>query len=143
LPLPVGKTDFERTIKRLPGLKLLSFSSKEDGNDALITAKLAFDSMETLLGFLGTGGAFSSENGQNRLRLSLPGGGGETDGAFSKNFEAYTVKIGLAPPGEGVLEVSAALPGAVTETKGKKLSYSAPISALLSASGVDLIFTWH
>jgi hypothetical protein len=61
--IPVGKADFERTMDRLPGLKLTSFSSKEDRNDLIINAKLEFDDLNSLMSFIDASGLRSSFSG--------------------------------------------------------------------------------
>lgn len=56
LPVPVGKADLERSVDRVKGLKLSSFSSREDGKDLLITARLEFADAGALAGFLDSTG---------------------------------------------------------------------------------------
>jgi hypothetical protein len=40
--VPVGRTDLERSVERLNAVKLLSFSSKEEGPDLVNKAVLSF-----------------------------------------------------------------------------------------------------
>ena len=47
-PVPMGKEDIERTVERIEGLHLLSFTSRQDEKDMYITAEFAFDSPEAL-----------------------------------------------------------------------------------------------
>ena len=77
LTIPVGIADFERTLARLPGLKLLSFSSSEDERDIIINARIEFETIQALLSFLDAGGRRSSfsgdpDSGSLRLILSSP-----------------------------------------------------------------------
>jgi hypothetical protein len=92
--VPVGKADFERTVARIPGLRLLSFSSKEapsankilGGKDLVTKVSLEFKNAAALLAFWGSGVAGSGEaagsgvgsgaslirrDGKNVLRLVL------------------------------------------------------------------------
>jgi hypothetical protein len=66
--LPVGRADFERTVARIPGLRLISFSSKEatspngvlGGKDLLSKVSLEFKNTDALLAFWGSEAASSS-----------------------------------------------------------------------------------
>jgi len=80
--IPVGRADFERTVARIPGLRLASFSTRNvsgdggDGGDGdLVTrAVLDFAHPEALLGFLdatGSRAAFAPGGSAPMLRLVL------------------------------------------------------------------------
>ena len=62
--IPVGRSDFERTVTRIPGLKLVSFSSREeatgDGRDMVNKAELEFKDADALLAFLDPSGRRAS-----------------------------------------------------------------------------------
>lgn len=152
-PLPAGRADFERTLQRLPGLKLLSFSSKEDGKDLIVAAKLAFSDPKDLTAFLdayGEGAVYTP----GRLLLTLREGGGtenrELESLFAEISSGYPVEIRLSPPGEGTLTVldrnggpASPVKGAGIEAKGKALSFSAPLAEILYArNGLILDFRW-
>jgi len=61
--VPVGKADLERTVARVPGLRLNSFSSRQDGINMVYRADFSFDSPEAL--------AFFDSQGL-RFKLDLP-----------------------------------------------------------------------
>ncbi|MDR0643729.1 MAG: hypothetical protein LBG05_02280 [Treponema sp.] len=76
--IPVGKTDFERSIKRIEGLSLVSFSEKAEKRDPsygaymVTTVKLKFLTLDALVRFLSATGqraVYSFKNGINRLSL--------------------------------------------------------------------------
>jgi len=81
--IPVGKADFERSLARIPGLRLSSFSSKDvphlsGGRDLLTKVTLEFKNTAALLAFLDSTGSRASlvqetRNAQtvNVLRLVL------------------------------------------------------------------------
>jgi hypothetical protein len=72
--VPVGKADFQRTIDRIKGVRLVSFSSKNSGDDVVYTAKIEFSDMEGLAAFLDASGqraVLSRENGSSALSLTL------------------------------------------------------------------------
>jgi hypothetical protein len=153
-PLPAGKADFERTLQRLPGLKLLSFSSKEDGKDLIVAANLSFSDPGALTAFLdayGEGAVYTP----GRLLLTLYEGGGkenkELESLFAEISSGYPVEIRLSLPGEGSLAVldgsgrpASPIPGAGVEAKGKALSFAAPLAEIFSArNGLSLDFRWQ
>ncbi|MDR0289610.1 MAG: hypothetical protein LBI06_01590 [Treponema sp.] len=77
--VPVGRADLERSVARIPGLSLRSFSSREAGNSAggrdLVTrAVLEFRDLSALLAFLDSSGSAASlaqRDGKNTLRIVL------------------------------------------------------------------------
>jgi hypothetical protein len=150
LPVPTGKADFERTLERLPGIAMLSFSSKDDGKDLVITVKLRFADMDALLRFLDASGnraVYVRENASQLLSLTLSkgGAGGNRDLAdlFAKVSEGYKVSISLDLPREGTL-TAPALEGADMRRQGKKLSCSLPLRTVLSsAEEISLDFRWQ
>ena len=155
--IPVGKADFERTLDRLPDMKLLSFSSKEDGKNHIISAKMAFSNIRGLLAFLDASGQRSSFTGDarsGRMVLTL------SEGVKNKNTgldellagicEGYSVRMSFSFPVEGSLSVSdlqgralAAIPGSEIQSRGKKVSCSFPLYKVLSAAdGINAEFRW-
>lgn len=154
--IPVGRADFERTIARLPGMKLLSFSSKNDGKNTVNTVKLEFESINALLAFMDSGGRRSSFSGNAQSgSLSLSFG----ESAEIKNphlnefiedlFKPYAVKLTMNFPKEGKLLVkdnagnAISIPGNEIVPSGKKVSFSAPVYEVLSSSGgIKLEFLW-
>jgi hypothetical protein len=149
LPLPVGKADFERTIARLPNMKMLSFSSRDDGKDIIITVKLEFKNMDALLKFLDAAGekaVFVRENASSKLTLVLSEGGAEGNKDLQDLFEkvsaGYFVNISLSLPNEGRLNAPS-LKGGEMQGKGKKLTCALPLSEILaSKEAMKLEFIW-
>jgi hypothetical protein len=72
--IPVGKADFERSVKRIDGLQLVSFSNKTEKRDKAVVAKLKFSTPDALVQFLDATGqraAYSQKNGISRLSMVL------------------------------------------------------------------------
>lgn len=72
--IPTGRADIERTVARIDGLRLVSFSSREDSRDIINRVTLEFNNIETLIKFLdptGSRASFSRQNGSNKLQLVL------------------------------------------------------------------------
>jgi hypothetical protein len=153
LPVPVGKADIERSIQRLPGIKMLSFSQGKDGKGLINTVKLEFKSMEALVNFLDPRGGMAvyekSPAGENSLSFNLEGIKKRNDAADSAFFdfyktisEGYVFSIKLNLEAEGTLD-SPSIQGAAITSKGKKLIFSSPMSAVLNYEGpFSLNFRW-
>jgi len=149
--IPVGRSDFERTLSRLPGMKLLSFSSKEDQKNVVINAKMDFSSIQDLLDFLDYGGrrsSFSGDAGSGRILLTLSEGAGINNSGLEKLIEdisaSYSIKMSMRFPGEGSLSVfdNSGRP-LETQTQGKNVSCAFPLYNILSsANGIHAEFKW-
>lgn len=154
--IPVGRADFERSIARLPDIRLLSFGSKENGTDILIEAKMEFVSLNGLLAFLDASGrraALSGDARSGRLLLTLSDGkkaaGEDLEKLILGISGDYSIKLGMSFPGEGSLAISD-LKGAplspvyAGSSKGKKVSCAFPLAdVLLSPGGINVEFAWQ
>jgi len=155
--IPVGKADFERTIERLPGMKLTSFSSKEDKNDLIIKVKTEFGDLNSLMSFLDASGlrsSFSGDANSGRIFLILTEARAERNPVLEKLIaeisDTYSVKISMSFPNSGNARITNSrgiaitdMPGSETNSSGKKVSFSMPLSAILSAAeGVTVEFQW-
>jgi len=146
LPLPVGRPDLERTVSRVNGLSLRSFSSSRDENDVTVKAELAFANLDALKGFLdGTGRSVAVEAaaGKRALALTLSEGGGPLDPDLEKLvrnlFASYRFELRFnAPTALSASFAGKALPGTAAPVgtatlNGRTLSYGADIADLLSS----------
>jgi hypothetical protein len=102
LPVPVGRADLERTADRVEGLRLVSFSVKEDGKDFLYSARLDFDSPRALTAFLDASGRRAGLDMEKR-RLAFTFGGAESPEAGFREtvaaaFSGYEFSLALAMP---------------------------------------------
>jgi len=71
--VPIGRADWERTAQRIPTMKIVSFSSRENSREAVTNVTLEFDNTEALLKFLDPSGERSSlDAGRLQLILSDP-----------------------------------------------------------------------
>ncbi|MDR2536292.1 MAG: hypothetical protein LBD29_09720 [Treponema sp.] len=156
--VPIGKADFERSLARLPGIKLRSFSTKNDGQDLVNTVKLEFSDPAGLVRFLDATGqraVLSQENGKYRLSLTLFSGSGQIDpdlmALFTAVSQGYSLRLTLTAPREGTLSVydSTGNPlgnvSAITIVpKGKTVSFKSLISDIFTLSnGAKLELTWE
>ena len=155
--IPVGQADFQRTLDRLPGMRLLSFSSRQDARDIVISARMEFSSIQGLLAFLDASGRRSSFTGtaaSGRMVFTLSEGSTLTNPELARLLaavsEGYTVRLGMSFPGEGSLAVSdnqgrplTAIPGSEVQGSGGRVFGSFPLYEILSAAGgMNLEFRW-
>ena len=155
--VPVGKADFERTIERLPEVKLLSFASREDDKNTIIDVKMEFSSPRGLLAFLDASGrsaVFSGDGNSGALILNL------ADPNILKNpsllkliadiSDNYTVQMGMTFHDQGYLLLldnsgnAIAIPDQDIQSRGKTVSFSIPLQEVLSSrKGVNAEFHWQ
>ena len=155
--IPVGKADFERTMDRLPGMKLTSFSSKEDRNNLIINAKMEFENLNSLMSFIDASGlrsSFSGDAHSGRIFIVLNGAKARNNTALEKFIaeitEAYSVKLSMVFPNSGSVKIVNGrglqlneIPGSVINSTGKKVSCSFPLYSVLSAAeGINIEFRW-
>jgi hypothetical protein len=140
--IPVGRADFERTVARIQGLSLLSYSSKEvpsvnkilGGKDLLTKVSLEFKDVSALSAFWGNGSAGSSAG--NILRLVLLDPSSDTIDedllALLKEISAgYEISFSLSAPKNAALSLS---PSSVNTIRmvpqGKKVSFAVGLEDL-------------
>jgi len=130
--IPVGRADFERTLDRLPEMRLLSFSSTEDDRNIIISARMEFSSINGLLEFLDASGQRSSFVGDARsghLILTLSEGMDNLTPELTQLLagisDGYYVRMSMSSPG------------------GRRASYSFPLYEVLTSSeGINVEFRW-
>ena len=155
--IPVGRADFDRTLDRLPGMRLTSFSSRETGRNIVIRARMEFDNIDTLLSFIDAAGrrsSFSGDGNSGSLVLTLSEGAATSNQALSMLiediFEPYAVRISMNMPREGRLLITDnqgnflnAIPGSEINAAGRRVSFSFPLAKVLIAQeGINAEFRW-
>ena len=153
--IPVGKADFERTVARIPGLRLSSYSVTEGprryskppnsnplGDKDLITSvKLDFKDTAALLAFLDSTGSRASlvqENGKSALRLVLLDPATDALDAdllslFEKISAGYEISLSFTAPKGAALSVSPpSVSAARVVPQGKKVSFAIGTGELLA-----------
>ena len=81
--IPVSRSDWERTINRVPGAKLTSYSSGQKGYDTITTVEIQYDNTGALLALLSfdnSNAAVKPVSNQNTLDLIL------NDGSLASNY---------------------------------------------------------
>jgi len=155
--LPVGRTDWERTVERIPGTKLSSYSSNSQAQDTVVKVVIDFDNEETLLQLLDPSAEQVSINRQGqsgKFDIILLNDDYDFDKSmmdlvriFSDNYE---FSISFSGPGNSTLTITDGnghtMPvpqNAKTIQSGRRVSYSTGIMDLFDLdSGLGFKFTW-
>jgi hypothetical protein len=155
--IPVGKADFERSLARIPGLRLTNYSSNDirnasGGSDLVTNVTLDFKDTGALLAFLDSTGSRAAlvQDGEGKLlRLTLlePSGGVLNPDLLALLREvsgAYEFGISLNLPGNAsITMIPASVPAAKLVSNGKKVSFSIGMDELISLKeGLALEIRW-
>jgi len=104
LPIPAGRADLERTASRVPGLSLVSYSSREAGADTIHSAEFSFASLEALSAFFDSQSRqFLADSGGKQITLAFPE---QTDinpdfrELLTGALEGYDFSFSLTVPGQ-------------------------------------------
>jgi hypothetical protein len=166
--IPVGRADFERSVARIPGLHLSSFSVTEaprrysrplssrkapntlSDKDLITNVKLDFKDTAALLAFLDSAGNHASivqENGKNTLCLVLLDPATDTLDAdllslLQEVSAGYEISLSFTAPKGAALSV---IPPSVSAARivGKKVSFAIGTGELVGLrDGLTLEIVW-
>jgi hypothetical protein len=158
--IPVGKTDWERTVNRIQGAKLVSFSSVEEKQDTVIKAVIDFQDDQALLALLdpiGKNTSISRQDQSGKLDIVLLDDSvdyadydEEILDMMRIFFAGYDISISFSGHRNLTLAVTDyngnVIPpqaNAKTVLSGRKVSYSIGIMDLLDIKkGLGLRFVW-
>ena len=155
--IPVGKADFERSLARIPGLKLAKYSSKDlrngsGGSDLVTKVTLDYKDSGALLAFLDSTGSHAALLGEGegkllRLNLLEPSGGVSNSDLLALLREVsgpYEMGISLNLPENAVITmIPASVQAAKLVSGGKKVSFSIGMGELLGLKeGLALEIRW-
>jgi len=153
--VPVGRTDLERTVARIPGMKILSWNSRDEKTDRVIITKLQFANPEALLLFFDPSGEkafYSKDRDSQKMTLVL------SEGRTSQNRDledllrrvsaGYKIAMTISSSSEGRLSLLDNEGRPVTDkadlvSYSKKVSFSLPLENILFAqNGIRAEFIW-
>jgi hypothetical protein len=161
--IPVGRADFERSVARISGLRMESFSAKEvrnrstGGSDLVTKVTLEFDHTDALLAFLDASGSAASlgqNNGKNTLRLVLidPVDSVINNGVINNDLVSllressagYEIRFSFSLPKNANLSVNPpSVPSARIVSQGKKVSFAIGLGELIGLdNGLVLEVNW-
>jgi len=156
--IPTGRADFERTLERIPGMRLVSYSTKEEARDVVTNVTLEYETAEALLKFLDPSGSRASlrtDDQSSSLNLILNEAVSQgydpdlfelvrqtsTGYNFVISFSADTSSSLSFTDGSGTAASSPA--GAQTVASGRKTSLSIGVVELLEIrEGIGIRFGW-
>jgi len=157
--IPIGRNDWERTIARIPDIKLVSFSSKEKGQDTVVKATLEFNKIEALMKFLDPSGKYASisrENGVNKLHIILHNVASSQLNPdllelMKQVSNGYSFKINVNAAKSSVISFTDGAGKEITPpqkaqvvSSGKKASLSIETAEILSSKdGLGVIIRWE
>jgi len=148
LPLPVGRTDFERTVNRVPGLALTAYSTSQDEKDLLVKAELTFTSLDALAGFLDATGQsvrLVSDGGNRTMGLVLVRGlknlDQDLESLVKTVFAGYTIDMRFNFPSTPTVSTVGNIGQATVA--GTTARYTSSVTELvLSSEPVELRLSW-
>ena len=151
--IPVGRADFERSVSRIPGVRLVSFSSSEKQKDVITDVTLEFDNPQALLKFLDPAGT-RARYYENRLEIILL----EADLKYDKDLldlvkqvsAGYNFSISFNADSNSVMTITDSTgkeikPPADSQfvQSGKKVSWSTGISEIFGfTNGLAVNISW-
>jgi len=158
--VPLGKEDWENTVSRIPGAKLVSYTSVEENQDTVIKAVIDFKDDQSLLALLDPVGEKILINRQGQsgkldlILLKEP----LDDSSYDKDvmammrifMDGYFYTVNFSGPGNSTLVVTDGLGNAVpvqssakAVLSGRSVSYSIGILDLLDTKdGIGFRFNW-
>jgi hypothetical protein len=152
--VPIGRIDFERSVARIPGIRLVSFFSNERQKDVITNVTLEYDNTQALLKFLDPSGKRSSFS-EGRLDIVLYEAGlynfdDELFDLVRQVSAGYNFTISFSAGKDSTMTLT---DGAGNEIKppadsqfvqsGRKVSWSTSISEILElTNGLGVSFRW-
>jgi len=158
--IPVSKTDWEKAVNRIPGAKLVSYSSVEEKQDNVIKVVVDYKDDQALLALLDPLGKRTSLTKQDQsgkldlIILDKPVDYSNYDEELVNLMrvfaEGYNVSVTFSGQGNSTLTVTDGKGNVVppqanakTVLSGRKVSYSIGVMDLLDIKdGLGLRFTW-
>jgi len=152
--IPAGRADFERSVARIDGMRLVSFSSKEGPQEVVYNAALEFENTGALVKFLDPLGTRTSFNPGRFDIIIKEADQTETDLSLldlaRQLFTGYNFAVSFSADGNSSMTITdsagreiASLPDAQIIKSGRKVSLSIGMAELYSlTSGLGVGFRW-
>ena len=165
--IPVSRLDWDRTIQRVPGSRIASFSSRQKGQDTITTVVLEYNNIDTLLTFLSpesSSAPIMTSKNQNSINLILNDSSLDSNDTNKNNaqydeelielartmFTGYNFSLIFSAPSNSTLAFTNGTgneippPSSVKAiTSGKQVSMSIGIMDLLeSREGMGVKLNW-
>jgi hypothetical protein len=146
-PIPLSKSDFEKTVSQIEGLSLKSYKSENDEANVLVFVTLDFANIDALAAFFDESGqtlSYAEVNGKRELVFmfnEVPANIGSSEQElFAKALDGYTFEFSLKTQGKieaffldqngnALQHVSAG----TLDVKNNSVSYNVPMADLAFA----------
>ena len=145
--IPVSRADWERTIQRVSGAMITSFSSRQSGQDTITTVVLEYSNIDTLLALLSpdfSNAPILAEKNQNSISLILNDSSldsndtNKNSAQYDKElielartmFEGYNFSISFSAPGNSTL--------IFTDGNGKEQNKPSTVDAVTNGKRVSM-----
>jgi len=152
--IPLGRADFERSIARIDGMKLVSFSSRENPQEVVYNAVLEFENTEALIKFLDPSKSRTSLSAGRLAIIMKENEQPEIDAALlelvRQVFTGYSFALSFSANGNSSLTVTdgegkeiPAPPNTEVIQSGRKVSFSMGMAEFISLDGgLGVSFRW-
>jgi len=155
--VPVGRADWERTVARIDGMRLVSFSGSETAQDIVNKVTLEFSNTDALVKFFDPSGkraAVSRENGSNKLHITFnEGASSQIDpnllDLVKQVCAGYLFSVSFSAQGNSTMSVTDSAGRTITPPSGavlsgRKVSLSVETGEIVSsADGLAVSFNWE
>jgi len=134
-PVPVSRVDWERSVSRIPGAKLVSHSRREISQDTIISAVIDFNDSQALCAVLSASGDIVSVNsGAGTLNMIFNKSGRQYDADLSilmqTMFSGYSFSFSFSAPDDCAMTF--------TDGRGNPINSPSAAAAVLSGRRVSL-----
>ncbi|MDR2922260.1 MAG: hypothetical protein LBU85_02815 [Treponema sp.] len=147
--IPAGRADFERTLARIPDMRLVSFSTREEPSpktgdrDIVNKVELEFKNTEALLAFLDPSGkraVLVREGDKNRLSINLnegvsPQANADLLDLLRQVSDGYELEISFSTAGDSALALSDSRGNAIQPPDGSRVVLSGKKVSLKMGTG--------
>lgn len=113
-PVPVTRSDFDRAVLQIEGLRLRAHRIIRDADPVTVTARIDFADVDALRGLLGADllEVRLSDGGGHWRQVIAPGRGAPQAQELARSLEGYEMSFRLTPPRPVVSGNADATPGA-------------------------------
>jgi hypothetical protein len=133
--IPVGRADWDRTVSRVNGVRLVSFSSRERQQEIITNVTLDFDNIEALLNLIDPTGTNVSYNGSLNIILNKK---------ISSEINPDLLELVQQVSSGKTISISFSVSGAasrLTFTNGEGIEIPPPETAKIVQEGRKVSFT--
>jgi hypothetical protein len=155
--IPLGREDFEKSLRDVEGVKLTSYKTKDDDKNRNYFLDISFDTIEALTNYLDAQGmmcVYENDDGKNKLMMFFSGSDEAVDDQMRQMapilFEGYAMDFSIDMPGSFFVryldmdgeEINTVPVGAVS-VKKNSFDFTSPMSDLITTESPAIVeLTW-